>query len=53
MRATENVNEAQKRFLLPKILELFGGELKSVTLAVWGLAFKPRTDDMRELRRLC
>ena len=48
VRATEKVNEAQKRFLLPKILELFGGELKSVTLAVWGLAFKPRTDDMRE-----
>ncbi len=48
VRATENVNETQKRFLLPKILELFGGELKSVTLAVWGLAFKPRTDDMRE-----
>ncbi len=48
VRATENVNETQKRFLLPKILGLFGGELKSVTLAVWGLAFKPRTDDMRE-----
>ncbi len=48
VRATEKVNEAQKRFLLPKILELFGEELKSVTLAVWGLAFKPRTDDMRE-----
>ena len=48
VRATENVNEAQKRYLLPKVLELFGGDLKTVTLAIWGLAFKPRTDDMRE-----
>jgi UDPglucose 6-dehydrogenase len=48
VKATEEVNEAQKRILLPKILELFDGNLESVTLAVWGLAFKPRTDDMRE-----
>ena len=46
--ATEQVNEVQKLVLLPKIKEYFGGELDGITLAVWGLAFKPRTDDMRE-----
>ena len=46
--ATERVNEVQKLVLLPKIKEYFGGKLDGITLAVWGLAFKPRTDDMRE-----
>jgi UDPglucose 6-dehydrogenase len=48
IRATEQVNEMQKLVLLPKIKDFFGGSLEGVTLAVWGLAFKPRTDDMRE-----
>ncbi len=48
VRAVEQVNEEQKKILLPKILDFFEGSLDSVTLAVWGLAFKPRTDDMRE-----
>jgi UDPglucose 6-dehydrogenase len=48
VRATEQVNEAQKSFLIPKIKEFFENKLQGVTLAVWGLAFKPRTDDMRE-----
>jgi UDPglucose 6-dehydrogenase len=48
VRATEEVNNAQKLFLLPKIENYYGGNLEDVTLAVWGLAFKPKTDDMRE-----
>jgi UDPglucose 6-dehydrogenase len=48
VRATEQVNEAQKKILLPKIRSFFGGSLAGVTLAVWGLSFKPKTDDMRE-----
>ncbi len=48
IEATERVNEAQKVFLLSKIRDHFNGELKGRRLALWGLAFKPRTDDMRE-----
>ncbi len=48
VQATEKVNEAQKLVLVPKIREFYGGELDGITLALWGLAFKPRTDDMRE-----
>ena len=46
--ATELVNEEQKLYLLPKVSAHFNGELEGRTLALWGLAFKPRTDDMRE-----
>jgi UDPglucose 6-dehydrogenase len=46
--ATEQVNEAQKTFLLEKIRAHFGDDLSGRTFGVWGLAFKPRTDDMRE-----
>jgi UDPglucose 6-dehydrogenase len=48
VQATEKVNEAQKLVLVPKIREFYGGTLDGITLALWGLAFKPRTDDMRE-----
>lgn len=48
VRATEEVNEAQKTFLIPKVVDFFEKNLNGVTLAIWGLAFKPRTDDMRE-----
>ncbi len=42
------VNEDQKKRLLPLVQEYFQGELKDKTIAVWGLAFKPYTDDIRE-----
>ena len=46
--AVERVNEAQKEVLFGKIQKHFGGNLKGRKFAVWGLAFKPKTDDMRE-----
>jgi UDPglucose 6-dehydrogenase len=48
MEAVDAVNEAQKRVLYQKIRKHYGESLKEKTLAVWGLAFKPRTDDIRE-----
>jgi UDPglucose 6-dehydrogenase len=48
LRAVEAVNERQKRVLVEKIMQHFGEYLRGMRFAVWGLAFKPRTDDMRE-----
>jgi UDPglucose 6-dehydrogenase len=48
MRAVEKVNEKQKRILVDKLMAVFGAKLAGKTFAVWGLAFKPRTDDMRD-----
>jgi UDPglucose 6-dehydrogenase len=48
MEAVDSVNEAQKSVLWRKIEEHFHGNLEDRTIAVWGLAFKPRTDDVRE-----
>ncbi len=48
LEAVNNVNEAQKHVLFRKIRQHYGHELEDVTMAVWGLAFKPRTDDIRE-----
>ncbi len=46
--AVEAVNTAQKQVLFKRIQAFFGNELSGRTIAVWGLAFKPNTDDMRE-----
>jgi UDPglucose 6-dehydrogenase len=48
MEAVDRVNETQKRVLGEKIRAHYGPSLRGKTLAVWGLAFKPRTDDVRE-----
>jgi UDPglucose 6-dehydrogenase len=48
LNAVEEANESQKRVLLDKIALRFGNELKGMNFALWGLAFKPNTDDMRE-----
>jgi UDPglucose 6-dehydrogenase len=46
--AVESVNEVQKHRMFDKLKEALGGKLKGKRIAVWGLAFKPNTDDMRE-----
>ncbi|HLH76481.1 MAG TPA: UDP-glucose/GDP-mannose dehydrogenase family protein [Candidatus Binataceae bacterium] len=48
LKAAEEVNRRQKTLLVDRIKAHFGHDLSGRTLAVWGLAFKPRTDDMRE-----
>ncbi|MDE6713491.1 MAG: UDP-glucose/GDP-mannose dehydrogenase family protein, partial [Lachnospiraceae bacterium] len=48
LQSVEDVNDAQKHVLVEKIMERFGADLSGKTIAVWGLAFKPDTDDMRE-----
>ncbi|MBI4832432.1 MAG: UDP-glucose/GDP-mannose dehydrogenase family protein [Candidatus Lindowbacteria bacterium] len=48
LEAVDAVNTAQKSILVPKIKQHFNGKLKGKTIALWGLSFKPRTDDMRE-----
>jgi len=48
LQAVDQVNETQKHVLFGKIRQYFGQELRGRTLAIWGLAFKPRTDDIRE-----
>lgn len=48
LRAAEEVNLRQKRLLVDKVMEHFGEYLRGMRFAIWGLSFKPRTDDMRE-----
>lgn len=48
IEAVEAVNEKQKSIVFDKLLNAFGGNLQDKTVAMWGLSFKPETDDMRE-----
>lgn len=48
LNAVDQVNTAQKRVLFEKVNHYFEGDLQGKTFAIWGLAFKPKTDDIRE-----
>jgi UDPglucose 6-dehydrogenase len=48
LEAVEEVNSGMKEMMVKKAVELFGEDLTGLTFGFWGLAFKPRTDDMRE-----
>lgn len=48
IEAVEAVNEAQKNIVFEKLLRAFDGDLRGRVIAMWGLSFKPETDDMRE-----
>ena len=48
LKAVEEVNERQKGVLFEKLLKHYNGDLKDKQIALWGVAFKPETDDMRE-----
>lgn len=48
LEAVEEVNEDQKMVMVNKIMKHFNGDIKGKTFAMWGLSFKPKTDDMRE-----
>ena len=48
LQAVEEVNKEQKKIVAQKIIARFGGDLSGKVFAIWGLAFKPNTDDMRE-----
>jgi UDPglucose 6-dehydrogenase len=48
LRAVDAVNDCQKHVMIEKLKSCFGSSLKNSTIAIWGLAFKPRTDDIRE-----
>ncbi|MBR5304980.1 MAG: UDP-glucose/GDP-mannose dehydrogenase family protein [Candidatus Gastranaerophilales bacterium] len=48
LKAADDINKAQRQIFIKKILDKFNGNIKGKTFAVWGLAFKPKTNDMRE-----
>jgi len=48
LKAVEEVNEKQKNILFDKFMKYFSGDIKGKKVAVWGLSFKPETDDIRE-----
>ena len=48
LQAVEEVNETQKQVIVNKVISQFGKDLKGLTFAIWGLSFKPNTDDLRE-----
>lgn len=52
LKAVEDVNEHQKTVVFQKLNKYYKGELKGKTIAIWGLSFKPETDDMREATSL-
>jgi UDPglucose 6-dehydrogenase len=52
LKAVEEVNEDQKSVLFQKLSHYYNGDLKGRTIALWGLSFKPETDDMREATSL-
>ncbi len=52
LKAVEEVNELQKTVIFKKLEHYYGGALKGKTVTIWGLAFKPETDDMREATSL-
>ena len=52
LKAVEEVNELQKTILYKKLEKHYNGNLQGKTIALWGLAFKPETDDMREATSL-
>lgn len=52
LKAVEEVNDNQKSVIFNKLSKYYQGELKGRTIALWGLAFKPETDDMREATSL-
>ena len=48
LQAVEEVNEKQKQVIVEKVISQFGNDLNGMTFAIWGLSFKPNTDDLRE-----
>jgi UDPglucose 6-dehydrogenase len=48
LKAVEEVNDNQKKILFNKLMKHFNGDIKNKRIALWGLSFKPETDDMRE-----
>lgn len=48
LQAVEQVNEKQKQVIIEKVISQFGHDLNGMTFAIWGLSFKPNTDDLRE-----
>jgi UDPglucose 6-dehydrogenase len=48
LKAVEAVNQDQKSVLFNKVMKFYKGDIKGKTIAIWGLSFKPQTDDMRE-----
>ncbi len=48
LESVEEVNENQKKLMVEKVVAVYGEDLSGMTFAIWGLAFKPNTDDMRE-----